>query len=80
MSISNTVRPASGPKIEAAQVVQLGLMRVVDAAEFLGISRASLYRLMDVGEIRFVLFGRSRRIPRQELINAAARCLRGGVQ
>jgi hypothetical protein len=35
---------------------------------------------MDGGELRFVSLGRSRRIPRQELIDLAARCLRGGWQ
>lgn len=71
---------STGAVQNATQAVHLGLMRIADAADFLGISRASLYRLMDGGELRFVSLGRSRRIPRQELIDLAARCLRGGWQ
>ena len=43
------------------------LMRVREAAAFLGLSRSKLYALMEAGELRFAKFGKSRRIPRAEL-------------
>jgi excisionase family DNA binding protein len=44
-----------------------GLMRVREAAAFLGLSRSKLYALMEAGELRFAKIGKSRRIPRTEL-------------
>jgi len=43
------------------------LMRVTEAAERLGVSRATLYGLIAKGEIRVVRLGRSIRVPWQEL-------------
>jgi len=43
------------------------LYRVEDAAELLGVSRATLYELLRVGVVESVAIGRSRRIPRQAL-------------
>ena len=57
-----------------------GLLTVREAAAFLGISRSSLYVLMDRGELPFAKIGRSRRVPRRAVIELAARELRGGVK
>jgi excisionase family DNA binding protein len=54
-----------------------GLDRVEAAGRFLGISRSRLYELMDAGELPFVKFGRSRRIPHRALVEFAARHLCG---
>ena len=62
-----------------AALVEDGLMKVAAAAAFLSLSRATLYTLMDRGELPFVKIGRSRRIPRRALVELAARELRGGT-
>ncbi len=61
-----------------AALVEDGLLKVAAAAAFLSLSRATLYTLMDRGELPFVKLGRSRRIPRRAVIQLAARALRGG--
>ena len=61
----------------ASELVQDGLMRVDEAARFLGISRGSLYNLMGGGLLPFVKIGRSRRIPRRAVVDLAASSLRG---
>ena len=63
---------------ECEALVTAGLLTVVKAAEFLSISRSKLYELMDNGELPFVKIGRSRRIPRQAVVELAARGLQGG--
>jgi excisionase family DNA binding protein len=63
-----------------AALVEEGLLKVTEAAEFLRLSRATLYSLMDRGELAFVKLGRSRRIPKRALIELAARELRGGAR
>ncbi len=62
-----------------AALVEDGLLTVAQAADFLQISRSSVYMAMDRG-LPFVKLGRSRRIPRRALIEFAARGLRGGVR
>ena len=62
-----------------AALVADGLLKVSEAAAFLQLARASLYVLMDQGELPFVKLGRSRRIPRRALVELAARGLRGGT-
>jgi excisionase family DNA binding protein len=54
-----------------------GFVGVPEAARFLGLSRAKLYQLMDVGDLAYAKFGKSRRIPRKALVEFAARCLVG---
>jgi excisionase family DNA binding protein len=54
------------------ELVSDGLLSVKAAAGFLDISRSKLYELMDQGELAYVKIGKSRRIPRQALINLAA--------
>ncbi len=61
-----------------AALVEDGLMKVAAAAAFLSLSRATLYTLMDRGELPFVKLGRSRRIPKRAVVELAARELRGG--
>lgn len=48
-------------------VREAGLLRIPDAARFLGVSRSKLYLLMDCGELAFVKLGKARRVPRIEL-------------
>ena len=40
-----------------------GLARINEAEQFLGLSRATLYGLMERGEMPYVKLGKSRRIP-----------------
>ncbi len=63
-----------------AALVEDGLMKVAAAAAFLSHSRATLYTLMDRGELPFVKIGRSRRIPKRAVVELAARGLRGGIR
>jgi excisionase family DNA binding protein len=52
-----------------------GFVTVPKAAEFLGVSRAKVYQVMDAGELPYAKFGRSRRIPRRALHEYAQSCL-----
>jgi excisionase family DNA binding protein len=54
-----------------------GLADVREAAEFLSMSRSSLYKLMDTGELRFAKIGKARRIPWRSLRDFAERSLIG---
>ena len=63
---------------EPTNLVGDGLVTVREAAEFLRLSRTSVYSLMDHGELAFVKLGRSRRIPRRAMVELAAREVRGG--
>ncbi len=65
---------------EQQALVADGLMTVREAAEFLRLSRSSVYALMDHGELAFVKLGRSRRIPRRAIVELAASGLQGGVR
>ncbi len=60
------------------EMVADGLVRVPEAARFLGISRSQVYNLMEAGHLAYSKIGRSRRIPRRALVELAARGLRGG--
>lgn len=61
------------------EIVSKGLMRVAEVQEFLGLSRASVYLLMDRGELPWAKLGRARRIPRQAVVDLAARSLNGAA-
>jgi excisionase family DNA binding protein len=52
-------------------VVGDGFVEVPEAATFLSLSRASVYKLMDQGSLVYAKFGRSRRIPRRALMEYA---------
>jgi excisionase family DNA binding protein len=43
------------------------LLKIDHAAELLGVSPATLYRLIAAGEVGTVRFGRTRRVPHAEL-------------
>jgi excisionase family DNA binding protein len=45
-----------------------GLARVREACEYLALSRAAVYSLMDKGELKFVKIGKARRIPWPALV------------
>ena len=46
------------------QLVEDGLAKVLEAAQFLGLSRSKLYAEMDAGRLPYCKFGaRARRIP-----------------
>ena len=58
------------------ELVSDGLMRVAEAAEFLRVSRSSVYQLMEGGELPWVNLGRARRVPRRAVVDLAARLVR----
>ena len=66
---------ASRAQEEPASVAGEGFVAVSEAGEFLGLSRAKMYQLMDAGELAFAKFGKSRRIPRRALVAYAERCM-----
>ena len=49
-----------------------GLVTVEEGCRFLSLSRSKMYEMMDAGLLAYVKLGRSRRIPRKALIDAAA--------
>ena len=55
-----------------------GFFKVIEAAHFLGVSRATVYNLINEGELCFAKFGSSTRIPRSALIDYATKNLKGG--
>ena len=59
-------------------LVQDGLVTVVDAMRFTGLSRTTIYALMETGQLAYAKIGRARRIPRRALVELAATNLRGG--
>jgi excisionase family DNA binding protein len=66
------------PTAGADSVLRLmadGLDTVPAAAKFLGISRTSLYGLMDKGLLEYVKLGKARRIPHRAVLELAARNL-----
>lgn len=52
-----------------------GYATVPEVADFLGLSRAKIYGLMDAGEIIFAKFGTARRVPWRAVKEYAERCL-----
>jgi excisionase family DNA binding protein len=60
---------------DVKKVVEGGFQKIPEAASFLGISRSKLYQLLDQGALAYAKFGRSRRIPRQALLDYAQRQL-----
>jgi len=59
-------------------LVSEGLLTIREAAEFLKLSRSRVYELMNAGELVYAKIGRSRRVPRREVVELAARSLEGG--
>jgi len=66
----NAVRLAASESL-----VSDGLVTLREACRFLAISRATLYRLMQAGELQSAKIGKGRRIPRSSLVAFAARSL-----
>ena len=61
-----TVADPAAPSAVAASAVHLadgGFATVPQAAAFLGLSRTTIYNLMDNGSLRYAKFGKSRRVP-----------------
>jgi excisionase family DNA binding protein len=52
-----------------------GLARITEAVEFLGISRAKLYSMMEGGELPYVKLGKSRRLRWSDLEALVEKCL-----
>jgi excisionase family DNA binding protein len=67
-----SMKVAADPR---AALVDEGLVSVGQAAAFLGLSRSSIYTLMEKGELAFAKIGGSRRIPRKALTQLAERSL-----
>lgn len=53
-----------------------GLLSVTQAAHYMGITRPTVYRLMEAGELPFTRVGRCRRIPKRSIINYLQRNMR----
>ena len=60
------------------EMVQDGLVTIEAAMEFLDISRASLYRLINEGALPTVKLACARRVPRRALVKFAASHVVGG--
>jgi excisionase family DNA binding protein len=59
-------------------VVGDGLVTVAEACKFLGLSRATLYVIMDKGDLQYCKIGGARRIPRRALVALAEQSLVAG--
>ena len=76
----NDANQFDGKDVKREELVSDGLLTVRECAEFLHLSRSTIYEFMDAGALCYVKLGRSRRIPRRAVIELAARELRGGVR
>ena len=54
------------------------LVTVKEAANYLRLSRATIYNLMESGHMPYVKIGKSRRIPRQNLCDMVTKNIVGG--
>lgn len=61
-TFSATADSPAGPTVQGA-----ALLTVKQAAKHLGLSRSTLYALMDRGELSYFQFGRARRIDPSDL-------------
>lgn len=66
---------SAAPTTKKPDLTSEGFADVHEAAEYLCMSRSSIYKLMDSGELRYAKFGKSRRIPWRALREFAERCL-----
>ena len=66
-AISTKMKPRLHPK--AAEIEKLKCYTVMEVADLLGVSKATLYKLMKSGEIKFITLseGGDRRIPATEV-------------
>jgi excisionase family DNA binding protein len=65
------------PPPPQADLVADGFASLREAEQFLSLSKAKLYNLMETGQLVFAKFGKSRRIPRAALRAYAQKCLLG---
>jgi excisionase family DNA binding protein len=56
-------------------VLDDGFMSVPECADFLRVSRSSIYLMMEQGKLAFAKFGKSRRVPRRSLMQLAQECM-----
>lgn len=54
------------------------LVTVKEAANYLRLSRATIYNLMESGHMPYVKIGKSRRIPRKSLCDIVSKNITGG--
>jgi excisionase family DNA binding protein len=66
-------------EVKAGGLVHDGLRSVAEACEFLGVSRSTLYLLMDGGQLAYCKIRGARRIPYRALVALAEKCLVGVV-
>jgi excisionase family DNA binding protein len=59
-----------------SEILDEGLMTIDEAADFLAVSRMSVWRRMQTGELAYTHIGRSRRIPRTAVKALAAKSLK----
>jgi excisionase family DNA binding protein len=72
-----TVKKSQITAADENHVIAEGFATVEEAAKFLGLSRASVYVLMNDGELASAKFGKARRIPWTSVRTYAAKCLVG---
>ena len=66
-----TAVPISRAKSQRERMVADGMVTTTEAVEWLGVSRRTLWRMMDRGDLPWVHIGRGRYIPRRALIQLA---------
>jgi excisionase family DNA binding protein len=77
MAPSKRIPAESQETTPGLDLVSEGFAKLPEAGRFLGLSRATLYSLMNNGQLPFAKLGRSRRIPWRALKEWAARGLVG---
>jgi excisionase family DNA binding protein len=60
---------------KSRELVAGGLLKVAEAAKFLGLSRSKVYAMLAAGELESTKMGATRRIPRNAVEQLAARSL-----
>ena len=70
--------PEDAVGVDAEELLADGSMSVKCAAQFSGLSRAELYKLMGAGRLAFVKHGKRRLIPRKALVRCLGEGLQGG--
>lgn len=63
--------PIQSARSRRERLVADGMVNTTQAAEWLGVSMATLWRMMDRGELPWVHIGRGRYIPRRALMELA---------
>jgi excisionase family DNA binding protein len=76
-SIRSTEGTSMTVTAKKADLTADGFADVQQAAEFLGLKRSSIYKLMESGDLKYAKFGKARRIPWRALREYGERCLVG---